>query len=208
MSKLKNRKTKITAVFLFSIVILLAVFTASIFLGSINIPPKEVINGLFGNGSNAVIIRSLRIPRALGGMICGGALAVSGLLLQSVTSNDLCAPNIIGINSGAGFAVLALTCFFPGAHFLSSPLAFLGAITAAAIVVGLSSGYKSTFSKTGIVLSGVAVSAFFGAGISFLSLRFPDALPSYTAFSVGGLNGVYFNDIAPVILPVIVLIYD
>ncbi|MBR5452973.1 MAG: iron ABC transporter permease, partial [Clostridia bacterium] len=162
--------------------------------------------GLFGNGSNAVIIRSLRIPRALGGMICGGALAVSGLLLQSVTSNDLCAPNIIGINSGAGFAVLALTCFFPGAHFLSSPLAFLGAITAAAIVVGLSSGYKSTFSKTGIVLSGVAVSAFFGAGISFLSLRFPDALPSYTAFSVGGLNGVYFNDIAPVILPVIVLI--
>lgn len=206
MFSLKNAKARITALFLLSFIILLAVFGASVFLGSVNISPGEVINGLLGKGNSAVIVRSLRVPRTLGGIICGGALAVSGLLLQTVTANDLCAPNIIGINSGAGFAVLALTCFFPKAHFALPYLAFLGAVTAAMLVIGISSGYKSSFSKTGVVLSGVAVSAFFGAGISFLSLRFPDALPSYTAFSVGGLSGVYFEDILPVILPVIILV--
>ncbi|MBR6558870.1 MAG: iron ABC transporter permease [Clostridia bacterium] len=206
MATNKSSKVNVPILFSFSILIFISVFAASIFIGSVHISFWDVIDGLMGKGDNAVIIRSLRVPRAIGSVICGAALATAGLLLQSATSNELCAPNIIGINSGAGFAVMVLTCFFPNAHYMLSPISFIGALCATAIVMGISVSNKNTFTRSGIVLSGVAVSAFFSAGVSFLSLRFPDALPSYTAFSVGGLSGVYFEDILPVIAPILILI--
>ncbi len=61
-------------------------------------------------------------PPALQGVLAGIGLSVSGVLLQSVTGNDLASPNIIGVNAGAGFAVILILSYFPAA-VMGLPLA-------------------------------------------------------------------------------------
>ena len=188
-----------------SALLLTLVSLLGLFLGSTDMSFAEVLRAVFGidNGSNSVIIlRSIRLPRVVGGIFAGAALAASGLLLQSATGNDLVAPNVVGINSGAGLFVMLILCFFPTASALLPFAAFFGAALAALLVIGLSRGAGHRGSPASVVLAGVAVGSLFGAGTSFLSLLFPDAVMSYTAFSVGGLSGVYFEDIA---LPVLII---
>ena len=189
-------------ILIFSIILLLFAAMLGIALGSAKISLADAILALFGvdNGENSLlIVTSLRLPRTLGGVFAGAALAVSGLLLQTSTANDLTAPSIVGINSGAGFFVMLLLCFFPTLSDIMPAASFLGAVAAALLVIGLS----RQRSRTVLVLAGVAVGALFGSGISFLSLLYPDVLASYTAFSVGGLSGVYFEDIS---IPVLIIL--
>ena len=174
-------------------------------LGSANVGFIDSLLALFGieTGNNSVVIvQSLRLPRVLGAVFAGAALAVSGLLLQSATGNDLTAPNIIGINSGAGLFVMLTLCLLPSLSVLLPFAAFAGAVLAAVLVLGLSAREGRVASRTTVVLAGVSVGALMSAGISFLSLLYPDVLASYTAFSVGGLSGVYFEDIA---LPMLII---
>ena len=188
-----------------SSILLTVVAVLGLFLGSADISFIDVIRAVFGidNGDNSVIIlRSLRLPRVIGGIFAGAALATAGLLLQSATDNDLVAPNVVGINSGAGLSVMLVLCLFPTLSTLLPLAAFVGAAIAALLVVGLARGAGHSGSPASVVLAGVAVGALFGAGISFLSLLYPDALASYASFSVGGLSGVYFEDIT---LPMLII---
>ena len=188
-----------------SLALLLISAVLGLVIGSANIGVIDSVLAVFGvdNGENSVIIvRSLRLPRVLGAIFAGAALAVSGLLLQAATGNDLAAPNIIGINSGAGLFVMITLSVFPTLAPLLPLAAFVGAFFAAALVLGLSQRGGRVPSRTTVVLAGVAVGALMSAGISFLSLLYPDVLASYTAFSVGGLSGVYFEDIC---IPVLII---
>lgn len=200
---IKKSSYKLLFVFL---TVLLSVFSLILGLGfgSVSLSLKECVKGLvFGEGASGIIIRALRLPRVLGALLCGAALSVSGLLLQSATGNDLAAPNTVGINSGAGAAVMVALCFIPTAYALESLLAFFGALLAAFITLGLSLGKRGGLSRSSVVLAGVAVGAMFNAFISYLSVRFPDALISYNVFSVGGFSGLYMEDI---LLPSIIII--
>ena len=192
-----------------SALLLLLIFVLGVTLGSADIPFFESIRALFGaseSESSITIVRSIRLPRVLGAIFAGAALAVSGLLLQCATGNDLAAPNVIGVNSGAGLFVMILLALLPELSALLPLAAFAGATLAALLVLGLSSRGRVPASRAAVVLAGVAVGALFGAGLSFLSLLYPDALASYTAFSVGGLSGVYLEDIAlPTILIAVLL---
>ena len=66
-----------------------------------------------GYETERIILYVLRMPRLLEGVLAGVGLSVSGVLLQSVTGNSLASPNIIGVNSGAGFMVILVLSFFP-----------------------------------------------------------------------------------------------
>ncbi|MBR6513235.1 MAG: iron ABC transporter permease [Clostridia bacterium] len=148
------------------------------------------------------ILTTIRLPRVLGAALCGAALATGGTILQCVTQNHLSAPSVIGINSGAGFAVILTLCFIPSLWMLLPVAAFLGAILSCALIMGIAFG---TGKKTGgsiIILCGVAVSSMLSAGISFLSLRYPDVLSSYTAFSVGGFSGTGWREL---LIPCIII---
>ena len=69
----------------------------SLALGSARLEFSEFVDGLFHRrGSAAVIIYNIRLPRMLGGVVSGAGLALSGLLLQSVTDNKMASPNLIG----------------------------------------------------------------------------------------------------------------
>lgn len=182
-------KNKVTATV--AVVILLAAVLSSMLFGSVGLSPSRIMGAVSGTDRTAaVILFELRLPRMLASLLAGAALAVAGLILQTITDNDLCAPSIIGVNSGAGLAVMVMLCLFPMAWRLLPLAAFAGALGTSFIVLTVSRCGKSFEKKSTIVLAGVAVSAIMSAGISFLSIKYPDVLSSYNAFSVGGFSGV------------------
>ena len=148
---------------------------------------------LAGEETARLILWQLRLPRVAAGVLAGLGLSTAGVLLQTVTANDLAGPNIIGVNSGAGLAVIGLLTFAPGAGKLLPLAAFLGAF-AAALLIAAAAGRLGA-SRSGIVLIGIAVTTVFNAAISFLSLLDEGVLAQYNHFTVGSLKGVRMEDL-------------
>lgn len=141
-----------------------------------------------GSGTLSAILYSVRLPRVLGAIIAGVGLSVSGVLLQAVTLNPLASPNIIGVNAGAGFAVILSMYFFPAAVYGRAIFAFFGAFATTLVIISVAS--KVGTSKSKVILSGIAVTALLNAGVSFMSYYDNDLLSGYSYFSVGGVSGV------------------
>lgn len=179
------------------LVLLAGMALLSLRAGSASLGWRAFFGGLFrqpGYGTETTILWYIRLPRIVGAVLAGAGLSVSGVLLQGVTGNELAGPNIIGVNAGAGFAVMLWLFFLPG-RILGIPLgAFCGAFLTTLLIVSLASRIYS--SKSTVILAGIAVTAMLNAGISFFSLLDPDVLVSYNYFSVGGLSGVHLQELA------------
>ena len=178
-----------------SALILILSAILALLLGSADLSPIKAIEGLFiGNNSvEAAIMRNIRLPRMLGGLLAGVGLSVSGVLLQGVTDNGLASPNIIGVNSGAGFMTILFLCFFPQAAYALPFAAFFGAFGATLLIVKTAGRINS--SKASIILAGMALTAILNAGISFISMLDSDVTATYNYFSIGGLSGVTADDL-------------
>lgn len=176
--------------------ILVLTGVAGLCFGGVPLTAAQLASAIAGAGedSTAVILWQIRLPRVLAGLLAGIGLSVSGVLLQSVTANALASPSVVGINSGAGLAVILLLTIAPSAGKLLPVGAFLGAFGAALVILLAASRLGS--SKTGIVLTGIAISAIFSACISFLSLLDEGVLAQYNHFTVGSLKGVRLEDLA------------
>ena len=150
---------------------------------------------MVGKGSATVntIVLGLRLPRALAGMLAGVGLSVSGVLLQSVTGNALASPNIIGVNSGAGLAVILTLAFFPAMQSLLPLTAFVGAMITTLIIVQLGRRFGGT--AITVILAGVAMTALLNAALSFVTLLDTDVVSAYNYFSIGGLSGVLMRQL-------------
>mgnify|MGYP001449013406 FL=1 len=99
---------------------------------------SQLITDVWVEGRVQDIVVSLRLPRLLMGIVAGGALAVSGAILQTLTNNPLASPGTLGINAGAFFFVVLAMILFPS--FLGNfPLltALLGAVVSSMLVMGL-----------------------------------------------------------------------
>lgn len=177
---------------------LVAAVTLAFLIGSARFGLREALDALFtdhGDPAVRVILIELRLPRIAAALLAGAGLAVAGLLLQTATDNDLCSPNVIGVNAGAGLAVMLVMCLAPAA-FAALPLAaFGGAALTTSVVLGITFSAAGRRVKTKVVLAGVAVGALLNAGISFLSQLYPEVLSSYAAFSAGGFRDVYAADL-------------
>lgn len=119
----KYRRTWISfAVILF---LLLLVFFSAINTGSLSVSFGQLLRGLFVEyDENVAAVYDLRFPRILISMLAGAAIAVSGVLFQAVLKNPLADPGIIGISSGAGFAAVCVSTFFPTLYFFTPFAAF------------------------------------------------------------------------------------
>ena len=179
------------------LLLLAATLAAGLLLGS---TPLSFAALLSGDGPARVILTQVRLPRVLAGVLAGVGLSTAGVLLQCVTLNDLASPNIIGVNSGAGLAVLLVLTFFPAVGALLPLGAFIGAFAAAMVILLLARRLGSA--RTSVVLIGVAITTLLSAGISFLSLLDEGVLAQYSHFSVGSLQSLHLDGL---VLPGIII---
>lgn len=137
-----NRKRKgIITIFAFVAVcvLLILVLLWSVNEGSIDLSASQLVKGLFIEYDDDVAtVYDLRFPRIIISLLVGAALAVSGVLLQSVLKNPLTDPGIIGISGGASFTAVILTALLPRLFFLLPLAAFLGGLLAFFLVYSLS----------------------------------------------------------------------
>ena len=170
---------------------------ASLAFGAVSIPPGEVIAALLGRGSGttASIVLYARLPRLCGCLLAGAALACAGVIIQGVLNNPLAAPNVIGVNSGAGLATAICCALAPGAVQIAPIAAFLGALTGVMLVLFISE--QAGAARITLVLAGVAMSSMFSAGIDAVVTFVPDALSGYTDFRVGGVKNLSMARLAP-----------
>ena len=177
--------------------LVLAASVASLAFGAVPIPPGEVIAALLGRGCGAAasIVLYARLPRLCGCLLAGAALACSGTIIQGVLNNPLAAPNVIGVNSGAGLATALCCALAPQAPQLTPAAAFLGALAGVLLVLFISE--RAGAARTTLVLAGVAISSVFSAGIDGVLTFFPDALSGYTDFRVGGVKNLSMARLAP-----------
>lgn len=140
-----------------------------------------------------IIIYSVRFPRMLSCVTAGMGLGMSGAVLQTVTGNKMASPNLVGVNSGAGFAVILSLSLFPSLFELVPLFALAGAFLSALFIIAISR--KTGMTNGNIILVGLAFGSILSAGISLMSLLDSDVLVSYNAFSVGSLSGVTLDDL-------------
>ena len=171
--------------------VLAVVCVLSLAVGTQNVGPSTIWRALtdYTDAGNEWIVREMRIPRTLLGVVVGVALGVSGALIQGVTRNPLADAQILGINSGAGLFVVAAIAFL-GLRSAWSYVwfAFAGALVAMILVyvVGMT-GRVAT--PVRMLLAGVAVGAVM-EGISFaIRLRNPRAFDSMRYWDAGALDG-------------------
>lgn len=169
---------------------------AALMLGSAGISPADAVRTLIfgGEGTASVIMRTIRLPRVLAAFLAGTGLSVSGTLLQGVTDNGLASPNIIGVNSGAGFMTILLLSFFPTAYTALPFTAFFGALVTTLLIVGIA-GRIGT-SKITVILAGMVLTTILNSGISLTALINTDILATYNYFSVGGIGGISLDRLA------------
>ncbi|WP_413372825.1 iron ABC transporter permease [Paenibacillus taichungensis] len=152
---------------------LIVLFFVSLCYGEASIPLHTVVDSLIGRQDTLEhnMIWDLRMPRTVIGILAGGALAVAGSLLQTITRNPLAASDTLGINAGAYFVVVLGTIFFPGL-MQQSPFLFavLGGLLAAAAAYFMGGGRTS--SPVRLALSGMIVSMVLGSFTSALHIFF------------------------------------
>lgn len=150
-------------------VVVVAAALWSLSVGAVATPFAVVVNTLFnldGEQQTYIIMKS-RLPRMVLALLAGGALALSGAIIQAVIRNPLASPNIIGINSGAALFALGMVLVFPAVPQAWMPLAAsIGGLFAAAFVM-LVAHYRN-LSAIHLALIGVAVGFVFEAGVDYL----------------------------------------
>lgn len=143
------------------------------------------------------IIWNIRLPRAITGALVGSNLALSGALLQAVMRNPLADPHIIGVSAGAGITGIMVLILFPAYIYWMTPVAFCGAMVAAGSIYLLA--WKNGIKPVRIILAGVAVSAFLGAGISGILIFYSDRVHGALMWMVGGLAARSWNDVSVIV---------
>lgn len=169
-------------------------FLLSICVGSIRFSLGEIIRALFVRDDSAarLLIFNLRLPRVLTGGLVGICLSLSGCILQGVMRNNLASPSTVGVTSGAGFVGYLTLAVFPTYSQLLPVGAILGAFATTMLIYVLA--YQKGVTPVKMILSGMAVSALFGALNDMIKTAFADSLGSVSGFLVGGLNGAVWTD--------------
>ena len=145
-----------------------AILAVSLTIGSITIPPRQVLDALLGQEQTlaADVVRELRLPRAMSALAIGGLLAVTGTLLQALLRNPLADPYVLGVSGGASVAaLLAIMLGLPAIGVDGAAAA--GALATSLLVFALAQGGGS-WSPTRLLLTGIVVAAGAGALVSLL----------------------------------------
>ncbi|MGK5631084.1 FecCD family ABC transporter permease [Streptomyces sp. URMC 123] len=174
-----------------AVALLLAVLL-SLAVGSRPIPPSEVLDALLHGGTSdaAEVVRSLRLPRTLIGLMVGAALALAGAVLQGLTRNPIADPGILGISQGASVGVV-LAIAFAGVHTLTGYVwfAFAGAAVAAVAAYAIAASGRGGATPVKLALGGAAINALLVSVISAVLTVHAAALDEFRFWQVGSVSG-------------------
>ncbi|WP_243761625.1 iron ABC transporter permease [Streptomyces sp. YIM 98790] len=185
---------------LLSVLLLMLVTAASIALGAKSIPPGEVWNSLVRpTGSDIdVVVRELRVPRTLLGLLAGSALGLAGALMQALTRNPLAEPGLLGVNAGAAAAVVSAMAFLGIGSFHGYVwFAFLGAAAVSVLVYALAGTRSAT--PVRLALAGTAVTAALYGYVNAAILLDTAALDRMRFWTVGSLASARMDTIVQVL---------
>ena len=142
------------------------------------------------HSQESIVLRDLRVPRTVVGLVVGAALGLSGALMQSLTRNPLADPGILGVNAGAGFAVvLAVAAFGVTGIWFYLWFAFAGAAIASVGVYLLGGTGRQHATPVRLALAGVAISAALGALTQTVILANQEAFNEFRFWVTGSLEG-------------------
>lgn len=160
-----KQSKKHTIIFIIcSLLLLIGGLVLAIRLGSVHLTFSDIFNSIFNyNGSlEMMLIRDVRIPRALAVLFTGGILGVTGAMIQGVTRNPIAEPSILGVSQGA---TLVIAIFYATGIAITTQnimiASFIGAFFSGIIVLGFISKKANNNSITKILLAGTAMSTFF-----------------------------------------------
>ena len=193
--------------------VVLVLFALNLLLGSVSIPAGDVVSILLGDqtakASWQFIILESRLPQAITATLCGAALAVSGLMLQTAFRNPLAGPSVFGVNSGAGLGVALVMLFLGGGLSVGSVsitgfaaillAAFVGAMMVMAIIF-----FFSTLVRNSVMLLiiGIMIGYISNSAISLLNFFATDeGVKSYMVWGMGSFGGVSMDN-----MPVFVIV--
>ena len=186
-----------------SMIVLL--FGLSIRLGTYTLSFEEIWAAFQPDDKNYFTLMEYRLPRAVLAILLGGALAISGVLVQSVVRNPLASPDILGINNAAGLVAVSVLMFLPNLAFYWMPIfAFLGGVLSF-VILWIVCGFNFRPIKMAII--GVALSALWAAISHYLMLTNPVEINKAMLWLTGSLWGrswSYLNVVLPwlvVLLP-------
>ena len=182
-------------------VVLVGVLAAAVLLGDSKLLLGDVMNWAQGRAGRAVtFVLDTRVPRVSAALLAGGALALSGTLVQAVTRNPLAEPGVLGVSGGAGLgAVLLVTTAQSPGSWAVAGAAFGGAAVTASLVFGLAA--RGGFRQNRLVLLGIGVSSAVAALISLVIVL---SDPFDTTKALTWLSGSTYGRTMPDSLPVAV----
>lgn len=185
--------------------LMVLLFGLSIRLGTYTLSFEEIWAAFQPDNKNYFTLMEYRLPRAVLAILLGGALAISGVLVQSVVRNPLASPDILGINNAAGLVAVSVLMFLPNLAFYWMPIfAFLGGVLSF-VILWIVCGFNFRPIKMAII--GVALSALWAAISHYLMLTNPVEINTAMLWLTGSLWGrswSYLNVILPwlvVLLP-------
>jgi iron complex transport system permease protein len=158
----------------------IAAFAASLAVGPADIGPGQSLSALFRDdgGPLTIVMREIRLPRALLGALVGASLGLSGAAMQGYLRNPLAEPGLIGISGSAALgAVIAIHTGLAAAFALALPLAALGGSALAVLLVLLLAGPRG--SSMTLILAGIAISALAGALTALVLNLSPNPFAAY-----------------------------
>ncbi|MFF3754514.1 FecCD family ABC transporter permease [Streptomyces sp. NPDC002018] len=173
------------------VAVLLAVLL-SLAVGARAVPPSAVLDALLhgGRGDDAEVIRQLRVPRTLIGLMVGASLALAGTVLQGITRNPIADPGILGISQGASVGVV-LAIAFAGVHTLNGYVwyAFAGAGLASVAVYAVASSGRGGATPVKLALGGAAINALLVSVTTGVLTTDAAALDEFRFWQVGSIAG-------------------
>lgn len=212
-----DRRRALVGLVVFGGVALVA-FVMAIAIGSVWIPPADVVSILFGGSSPETgweaIVRDIRLPRSFTAALCGTGLAIAGVQMQTLFRNPLAGPYVLGISSGASLGV-ALVVLTAGASGTTGFLAGLGAYGDLGIAVAATAGSALVLTlvlavsrRVESIATVLIVGLMFGQVVLAITTVLiagaePERIQAYLAWGFGSFRGVAWNELtilAPVVL--------
>lgn len=202
MTGTAKKRIHIAGGFLLLVVALVLLFFWNIYSGSVSVEPKDVLRLLFqgpDESTQARILWDIRFPRVLAAMLLGGALSVSGFLLQTFFANPIAGPFVLGISSGAKLMTALVMIFLLGRGLVAGSVvlilaSFIGAMLSMGFVILIANKVNN---MSILVICGIMVS-YICSAVTDLVVTFADDsnIVNLHNWSLGSFSGITWENIS------------